>query len=85
VTAKPAVLPPQLIGRTDNLAAVELLPLRTTCLSTSPHRGDSPVACPAITGATATVKATFPRTELASPLRPPAPLGQILHRRSMRL
>jgi hypothetical protein len=57
---RPPYFLPQLIGRLDNLAAVKLPPLRATCLSAGLHRGDSLVACPAITGATATVKATFP-------------------------
>jgi hypothetical protein len=56
---RPPYFLPQLIGRVDNLT-VELPPLRATCLSVGLHRGDSLVACPAITGATATVKDTFP-------------------------
>jgi hypothetical protein len=55
-----ATLLPFLTVARITLTAVELSPLLATCLSAGPHRSDSLVACPAITGATATVKATFP-------------------------
>jgi hypothetical protein len=57
---RPPYFLPQPIGRLDNLAVVKLTPLRATYLSAGLHHGDSLDACPAITGATATVKVTFP-------------------------
>ena len=62
-------------------AAIDLSPGHASCLSVSPHRGESRSACPMIAGGAATVKAICSKYQCPFSLRPPSHLAQIDYHR----
>jgi hypothetical protein len=85
---RPPYFTPPAHRRLDDLVADKPPLLHTTCLSTKLSCSDSLVACPAITGVTATVKATFssapssPATHTPRPNSSPsidAPINCVCH------